>query len=387
MNINEVERIIFKNNPRYNLTKSQMQELKFDLNKSIILVIGAAGSIGKSFTLDLKKFKYKRLFLLDNNENGLADLSRDINLSFQRKQIKLTHFICEDINTFNLEVFLKKNNITHFINFAALKHVRSEENFYSTKNMFKTNSISPFKLGILGKQKKLKKIFFISTDKAANPSSLMGCSKKFMERQLYKVKKDNKKISVSTVRFANVAFSNGSLLQNIFNRVKNNEIFGLPSQVFRYFITHKEASNLCFKSLLKESNGFIVLPTYASLGKPISLKFLAEKIVKLMNKKPVFSKKIKNTKKNQQLILETKSSIIGQKLSEQMHEKSENLLPFSRDRNIKKIKLYKNHSLKSVELKIMKSKDLKQIRNICSKAFKTYKNKNIKSKVLLKNII
>ena len=131
----------------------------------------------------------------------------------------------------------------------------------------------------------------------------------------------------------------------------------------------------------------IVLPTYASLGKPISLKFLAEKIVKLMNNKPVFSKKIKNTKKNQQLILETKSSIIGQKLSEQMHEKSENLLPFSRDRNIKKIKLYKNHSLKSVELKIMKSKDLKQIRNICSKAFKTYKNKNIKSKVLLKNII
>ena len=387
MKINQIERKIFGINSRFNLTTNQTRELKLDLSKSIILVIGAAGSIGKAFILRLKKFKFKKIFLLDNNENALADLSRDINLSFDKKQIKHIDFICEDINTFNLKIFLKINKISHFINFAALKHVRSEENFYSTKNIFKTNLISPFKLGDLKKQNYLKKIFFISTDKAANPSSLMGCSKKFMEKKLYELKNSNKKISVSTVRFANVAFSNGSLLQNIFNRVKNNEIFGVPSQVYRYFISHQEASHLCFKSLLKESDGFIILPTYQSLGKAVSLKFLAKRIVTLMNKKPVFSNKIKKVKKNQQLIVETKGSIVGQKSGEQLYEKLEKLLPFSKDSKIKKIKLYKNHNLKFSEIKLINSKNLGEIRKICMNAFRTYRSINKKKKILLKNVI
>ena len=387
MNINQIEKKIFGINSRFNLTENQTRELKLDLNKSIILVTGAAGSIGKAFIQGLKKFKFKKVFLLDNNENALADLSRDINLSFAKKQIKDIDFICEDINNFNLKIFLKKNKISHFINFAALKHVRSEENFYSTKNIFKTNLISPFRLGNLKRQKYLKKIFFISTDKAANPSSLMGCSKKFMEKKLYELKNSNKKIFVSTVRFANVAFSNGSLLQNIFNRVKNNEIFGVPSQVYRYFISHEEASHLCFKSLLKESDGFIILPTYQSLGNPISLKFLAKRIVALMNKKPVFLNKIKKVKKNQQLIVETKGSIVGQKTGEQLYEKSEKLLPFSKDRKIKKIKLHKNHNLKFYEIKLMNSKNLREIRKICMNAFSTYKGVNKKNNIFLKNTI
>ena len=113
MNINQIEKKIFGINSRFNLTENQTRELKLDLNKSIILVTGAAGSIGKAFIQGLKKFKFKKVFLLDNNENALADLSRDINLSFAKKQIKDIDFICEDINNFNLKIFLKKNFALH----------------------------------------------------------------------------------------------------------------------------------------------------------------------------------------------------------------------------------------------------------------------------------
>ena len=235
--------------------------------------------------------------MVDNNETGLADLNRDINLIYSKRVINKIQYICEDINNLKLHDLIKENKITHYLNFSALKHVRSEENFISTLNMFKTNSFSPFKLGKIKNLKSLKQIFFISTDKAASPSSLMGCSKKIMENNLNNFKKKNKKIVVSTIRFANVCFSNGSLLQNIFDKVQRNEPFGCPSGIKRYFITHKESTNLCFKALLKESDNHIVLPTYKSLGSSISFMELAEKIVKIMKKKPVFSKNIKNVKK------------------------------------------------------------------------------------------
>ena len=121
--------------------------------------------------------------------------------------------------------------------------------------------------------------FFISTDKSVYPTSLMGLSKKIMEQKLFFLKKKHKNKFVSSVRFANVSFSNGSILKSILQKTMDNEIFGIPNNIKRYFISHEEAANLCLKSLLNEANGSIVIPTYGSLGKLYKIKDLCKKII------------------------------------------------------------------------------------------------------------
>ena len=130
MNIKRLENKIFSKKSRYDLNKKQFLELNQNFKNANLFIIGAAGSIGKAFTLKLNSFKFRKLILLDNNESSLADLSRDINLIFNKKQIKLVDYICADINNFPLKTFIKGEKISHYINFAALKHVRSEENFF-----------------------------------------------------------------------------------------------------------------------------------------------------------------------------------------------------------------------------------------------------------------
>ena len=324
--------------------------------------------------------------MIDNNETGLTNLNRDINLSYPKKILRKLEYICEDINNINLHNVIKENKITHYLNFSALKHVRSEENFISTLNMFKTNSFSPFKMGKIKNLSSLKQIFFISTDKAAYPSSLMGCSKKIMEHNLYDLKKNNKKIIVSTIRFANVSFSNGSLLQNILNKVQENKPFGVPEGIRRFFITHKESTNLCFKALLKESDNHIVLPTYKSLGNSFNLLDLAEKIVKTLKKKPVISASKKKIRINEQLIIVNKNTIRGQKQNEILYEPKEKLDLFKNDGDLIKIKFYQNKKVRFFQKKIMRSENLNQIKNFCSKVFSIYTPKKIKT-ILVKNII
>ena len=114
-------------------------------------------------------------------------MNREVNLLFKNNISR--EYICHDINDLSLQNILRNSKVNHFFNFAALKHVRSEENIHSLAYLFKTNCISPFKMGGLKNIKSLKKSF-ISTDKAAYPSSLMGCSKKIMENELYNIKKN-----------------------------------------------------------------------------------------------------------------------------------------------------------------------------------------------------
>ena len=186
--ISTLENEIFGKDSKFKLKKNQENELKRDFEKSRILICGAAGSIGRAFSLKLKNYNILKIFFLDKDENSLTELNRDINLNYQKKIAR--DFICQDINNININDILKSEKITHFLNFAALKHVRSEENFYSLNYLIKTNCISPFKLGNLDRLKNLKKIFFISTDKTVYPSSLMGCSKKIMENELFEKKKN-----------------------------------------------------------------------------------------------------------------------------------------------------------------------------------------------------
>ena len=386
ISINSIEQKIFGKNSKFNLKKNQEKELKNNLNRSKILIFGAAGSIGRAFSVKLKNYNISKIIFLDKDENSLTELNREINLKYKKKIIR--DFICQDINNINIFNLLKSEKITHFLNFAALKHVRSEENFYSLNYMIKTNCISPFKLEKLDRLKNLKKIFFISTDKTVYPSSLMGCSKKIMENELYKIKKKDKTKFVSTVRFANVAFSNGSLLKNIYQKTLANLPFGVPNLIKRYFVTHSEAADLCFISLLNESDNSIIIPSYRTVGKQILLKDLAIKIVKLLNKKPVFLKKVKNLGKNVQQIIVEEGEIKGQKNQEFFHESGEKVIDFKGDSRIKKINLYQNSNSKFYQLFFKKSKSLSDYKNFFNKIFGNkyllIKNRN---KIFLKNII
>jgi len=384
--ISTLENEIFGKDSKFKLKKNQENELKRDFEKSRILICGAAGSIGRAFSLKLKNYNILKIFFLDKDENSLTELNRDINLNYQKKIAR--DFICQDINNININDILKSEKITHFLNFAALKHVRSEENFYSLNYLIKTNCISPFKLGNLDRLKNLKKIFFISTDKTVYPSSLMGCSKKIMENELFEKKKKFSKKFISTVRFANVSFSNGSLLKNIYEKTLASLPVGVPENISRYFVTHSEGADLCLISLLKESNGCIIIPTYKTVGKLKNLKELAIQIIKKLKKKPIFVKKILKQKINTQQIILEKRKIIGQKNVEFFYEENEKLVSFKKDNRIKKIYLYENSSSKIYSDLFKKFKSIDDIYRIFQKIFiqSSYKI-NKKKNVYLKNII
>jgi|TARA_B110000211_G_scaffold54345_1_gene60237 FlaA1/EpsC-like NDP-sugar epimerase len=386
INIHDLENQIFGKNSKFKLKKKQEKELKNDFKRSRILICGAAGSIGKAFALKLKNYDMSKVIFLDKDENSLTELNREINLIYKNKIIR--DFICQDINNFNIHNFLKSEKISHFFNFAALKHVRSEENFHSLNYLIKTNCISPFQLGNLNRLRNLKKIFFISTDKTVYPSSLMGCSKKVMENELFKQKRRFSKKFISTVRFANVSFSNGSLLKNIYEKTLASVPVGVPDNISRYFVTHSEGADLCLISLLKESDGCIIIPTYKSVGNSINLKELTVQIIKKLNKKPIFVEKILKQKGKIQQILLEKREIIGQKNKEFFYEKNEKLVSFRDDVRIKKIYLYKNSDSKIYSKLFKKSKTVKDIYKGFKKIFiKSSYNMNEIKKVYLKNII
>lgn len=382
LNIKNIEESIFGKTSKFKLNTIQGKEIAKDLKNSRILILGAAGSIGKAFSLKLKNYSISKIIFLDKNENSLTELNREINLIF-KKTIK-REFVCQDLNNINIHEYLKSEQITHYFNFAALKHVRSEENFNSMQYLIDTNCLSPFKLGNLKKLNCLKKIFFISTDKVAYPSSFMGCSKKIMENELFKLKKKFNGKFISTVRFANVAFSNGSLLRSIYDNTLLNNPIGVPDNVFRYFVSHSEAADLCLISILKESNGCIIIPSYKSVGKPKKLKELAVAIIKKLKQKPIFVKKVKKIRKNFQQIILEKRQITGQKNNEFFYENNEDIIKFKGDRRVNKIPFYKNCESKVYLRLLKKVKSLQDYSRIFNRIYIIKKNQN---KILLKNII
>jgi FlaA1/EpsC-like NDP-sugar epimerase len=299
---------------------------------------------------------------------------------FPKKKLKDIDYICCDISDFNLNNFIIKNNITHYLNFSALKHVRSEENIFSIKYMFRTNILGVKFSKINLRKSKIKKIFSVSTDKAVNPSSLLGVSKRIMESELYSLSKKNK-LFVSSARFANVSFSNGSILKMIVDRVSQKMKFGIPNNINRYFITHQEASSLCLKALLNVSNGKIVIPKKGML-KQQSIKFLCEKILKEFNYIVNFVKKVEKViHKNNYNIVLTEKKLVGQKKFEKFYYDTEEQFLFKGDNTVSHIKL---SNLKN-SYKIYKQSQNFISYNIFIKSlkssFKNYKPVNKSSKV------
>ena len=135
-----IEEKIFKKN-RFQLSKNEIIEISKNFDKSSILIVGACGSIGRKITEKVLKFNFNQLILLDKNENELTDLNREIILKLMGKKISNIHYICVDITIHSIDTILKKYKITHYLNFAAIKHVRSESEFETLKYMFKTNFV------------------------------------------------------------------------------------------------------------------------------------------------------------------------------------------------------------------------------------------------------
>ncbi|MBS1680850.1 MAG: UDP-N-acetylglucosamine 4,6-dehydratase [Bacteroidetes bacterium] len=234
------------------------QELIKKVEKSSFLVIGGAGTIGQAVTKEIFKRNPKVLHVVDISENNSVELVRDIRSSFG--------YIKGDFQTLPLDcgsaefdAFIKNNTAKYdyILNLSALKHVRSEKDPYSLMRMIQVNIFNTKKTVEQAVAIGSKKYFCVSTDKAANPVNMMGASKRIMELFLMR---SSLEIPISTARFANVAFSDGSLLHGFMQRINKNQPIAAPNDVKRYFINFQESGELCLLSTLLGENRDIFFP-------------------------------------------------------------------------------------------------------------------------------
>ena len=204
-----------------------------EVNKSRFLVLGGAGSIGKAVTKEIFKRNPLKLDVIDISENNLVELVRDIRSSFGYISGKFSTYVL-DIGSHEYDAFIENDGqYDYVLNLSALKHVRSEKDPYTLMRMINVNIFNTIKTINQSKKKGVKKYFCVSTDKAANPVNMMGASKKIMEMFL---QRESSKIKISTARFANVAFSDGSLLFGFKNRFNMKQPIVAPIDIKRYFI-------------------------------------------------------------------------------------------------------------------------------------------------------
>lgn len=234
------------------------EELAEKIYNKSVLVIGGAGTIGSSFVHAILKFRPARLYVVDTNENGLTELTRDLRST--AGQYVPEHYKTYPMN-FSDEVFRKmfvrEGPFDIVANFAAHKHVRSEKDQYSIEAMLENNVFRAKEFLDLLVQYPPQHFFCVSTDKAANPVNVMGASKKLMEEAIMAYSKDFK---ITTARFANVAFSNGSLLAGYIERFMKHQPLSCPSDVKRFFVSPEESGQICMLACILGNSGEIYFP-------------------------------------------------------------------------------------------------------------------------------
>lgn len=376
-NINLFEKILISKENRFKITLNQKKEIIKIISNKNHLIIGAAGSIGSVFSkILLSNYNPKKIFLLDKDENELTELNRDINLLKKKIEIQ---YICCDVLNFDLKKFSSKFKISGIYNFSALKHVRSEENAISLNYMLNVNS-AYFLNQVYPKN--VKNIFSVSTDKANAPTSILGLSKKLMEHTLYEIKKKNPKKNVCTVRFTNVSFSKGSILKSIYDKCITGGTFGIPANIRRHFITHKEAASLCLKSLLKECHNNIILPNPNKINNAKSILVLCKKI---LNKFKInFRETASEIISNRLRVKFVKTLTYGQKEIEDLFAGDEKYYSLN-DKMIVKTSFKKLPKYNFV-LKIIKNKNTFNVNKVAKLIFLNFKSENYKKVKLSINI-
>ena len=258
--------------------KASEDELKDKVSSSSFLVLGGAGSIGQAVTKEIYKRKPKKLYIVDINENNLTELVRDIRSSLGYIKGNFKTFAL-DIGSVEYDAFINsEKNFDYVLNLSALKHVRSEEDPFTLMRMIDVNIFNTDKTIKQSIENNVKKYFCVSTDKAANPVNMMGASKSIMEMFLMRRSSD---INISTARFANVAFSDGSLLYGFNKRIEKRQPIAAPNDVKRYFLTPQESGELCIMSSIFGENRDIFFPKLAEEKDLLSFSDLAIKFLKL----------------------------------------------------------------------------------------------------------
>lgn len=250
---------------------------------SSFLVIGGAGSIGQAVVKEIFKRNPLKLHVVDISENNMVELVRDIRSTFG--------YIDGDFRTFSLDIgsieydaFVKSDGkYDYVLNLSALKHVRSEKDPFTLMRMIDVNVFNTIKTIKQSIENGTKKYFCVSTDKAANPINMMGASKRIMELFLMR---ESQNISISTARFANVAFSDGSLLHGFNQRIQKKQPIVAPNDIKRYFVTPQESGELCLMSCLLGENRDIFFPKLSENLHLITFAEIAKKYLKDLGYEP-----------------------------------------------------------------------------------------------------
>ena len=253
------------------------EELEERLNGKKVLVIGGAGTIGSFYIKALLKYRISSLVVVDINENGLTELVRDLRSSTGYNIPP--EFVTYPMN-FGDRVFEKMfRSMAPFdivANFAAHKHVRSEKDIFSIEAMIENNVLKARQLLELLLQHPPKHFFCVSTDKAANPVNIMGASKKLMEELIMAY---SGKLKITTARFANVAFSNGSLPQGFLERLSRRQPWSCPLGIRRFFVSPQESGELCLIASLLGESGDIIFPKLDEKRDMISFDTIAHDLL------------------------------------------------------------------------------------------------------------
>ena len=253
--------------------------IKEIINTSSFLVLGGAGSIGQAVVKEIFKRNPQKLHVVDISENNMVELVRDLRSSIGYIKGSFKTFAL-DIGSIEYDAFIKADGkYDYVLNLSALKHVRSEKDPFTLMRMIEVNVFNTVKTIKQSVANGAKKYFCVSTDKAANPVNMMGGSKRIMELFLMK---ESQTIDISTARFANVAFSDGSLLHGFNMRLEKMQPIVAPNDIRRYFVVPKEAGELCLMSCLFGNNRDIFFP---KLNEELDLISFADIAVKYLKAK------------------------------------------------------------------------------------------------------
>ena len=259
------------------------KELEDLVLNSRFLVIGGAGSIGQAVTREIFKRNPLALHVVDISENNMVELVRDIRSTLG--------YIDGDFRTFAIDcgsneyraLMNASKGYDYVLNLSALKHVRSEKDPFTLMRLIEVNILNTIKTVHMAKAQGAKKYFCVSTDKAANPVNMMGASKRIMEMFLMR---ESESMEISTARFANVAFSDGSLLHGFNQRFAKRQAISAPNDVRRYFVTPQESGELCLMSCLLGDNRDIFFPKLSEQLHLTSFSDIAERYIKNLGYEP-----------------------------------------------------------------------------------------------------
>lgn len=251
-------------------------ELHHLVGRGRFLIIGGAGSIGQATTREIFKRNPKALHVVDISENNMVELVRDIRSTLGYNDADFRTFAI-DCNSPEFTALMNAvDGYDYVLNLSALKHVRSEKDPFTLMRMIEVNILNTISTIHAAREKGANKYFCVSTDKATNPVNMMGASKRIMEMYLLR---ESESINISTARFANVAFSDGSLLHGFNQRFAKNQPITAPNDVRRYFLTPQESGELCLMSTLLGEQGDVFFPQLSDALKLTHFHEIARRFV------------------------------------------------------------------------------------------------------------